>query len=225
MQSGSLTVCHWLQRPPQNTRLIKASRRGRRHLIDGLRKIPLVRREYLVAPLRQRVERARCLAFVLAQRCQVAEVVVMAWLVPGWLREGYRAWPPRHVSGNSYSAGRWFVPLPVIRPAPRIVVRGRRYEHLREQRSEPGILGKFDSVNEVPDSLGASASASGMAGGSSPYAGGHFAFSRSAAAASWASRTTLAWSSAAKLPDRRRMRPSTITVSILDGWASDTSAS
>ena len=54
---------------------------------------------------------------------------------------------------------------------------------------------------------------------------GHFALARNAAAASWASRTILAWSRPVNLPDWRRMRPSTITVSTLVGCASETSAS
>jgi hypothetical protein len=54
---------------------------------------------------------------------------------------------------------------------------------------------------------------------------GHAALLRSAVAASWASRTILAWSSAVNLPDCRRIRPSTITVSTLAGCASETIAS
>src|SRR6266511_2432807 len=44
---------------------------------------------------------------------------------------------------------------------------------------------------------------------------GHFAWARSAAAASLASCTTLPWSSAVNLPDWRKMRPPTMTVSTL----------
>jgi hypothetical protein len=54
---------------------------------------------------------------------------------------------------------------------------------------------------------------------------GHFALSRSAMAAMRASATILAWSKAVNLPARRRMRPSTITVSTFAGMPSDTIAS
>ena len=54
---------------------------------------------------------------------------------------------------------------------------------------------------------------------------GQLACVRSAAAAPLASCTTLPWSSAVNLPDWRRIRPSTMTVSTLLGCASETSAS
>jgi hypothetical protein len=54
---------------------------------------------------------------------------------------------------------------------------------------------------------------------------GQLAWVRSAAAAPLASCTTLPWSSAVNLPDWRRIRPSTMTVSTLLGCASETSAS
>src|SRR5260370_8637574 len=54
---------------------------------------------------------------------------------------------------------------------------------------------------------------------------GQPAWVRSAAAARLASCTTLPWSSAVNLPDWRRIRPSTMTVSTLLGCASETSAS
>jgi hypothetical protein len=54
---------------------------------------------------------------------------------------------------------------------------------------------------------------------------GHFALSRSAMAAMRASATIPAWSKAVNLPERRRMRPSTITVSTFVGRPSETIAS
>jgi hypothetical protein len=54
---------------------------------------------------------------------------------------------------------------------------------------------------------------------------GHFALSRSAMAAMRASATIPAWSKAVNLPARRRMRPSTITVSTFVGRPSETIAS
>ena len=54
---------------------------------------------------------------------------------------------------------------------------------------------------------------------------GHFALARTAAAASRASPTALPWSSAVNLPCRRRIRPSTMTVSTFAGSASDISVS
>src|SRR5262249_16747590 len=54
---------------------------------------------------------------------------------------------------------------------------------------------------------------------------GHLALSRSAVAASRASATILPWSKAVNLPARRRMRPSTITVSTFAGRPSETIAS
>jgi hypothetical protein len=54
---------------------------------------------------------------------------------------------------------------------------------------------------------------------------GHLALSRSPMAASRASATILAWSKAVNLPARRRMRPSTITVSTFVGSPNETIAS
>jgi hypothetical protein len=61
--------------------------------------------------------------------------------------------------------------------------------------------------------------------GSSRVQVGHLALSRSPMAASRASATILAWSTAVNLPARRRMRPSTITVSTFVGRPSETIAS